>query len=188
MDLDSVYELARDTTVTVIPAGHQETLSTGTKVTISQALGGTVTLRADSGLYRLASKDWDALGAEMADMLAARSADQVQTPEDQAFGEDTVWEALKNCFDPEIPVNIVDLGLIYDLQISEPDANQQHQVAVQMTLTAQGCGMGPVIAEDAKNHIERLSAVSAATVSIIWDPPWTPHMISAAGKEKLGLD
>lgn len=188
MDLDSVYELARDTTVTVIPAGHQETLSTGTKVTISQALGGTVTLRADSGLYRLASKDWDALGAEMADMLAARSADQVQTPEDQAFGEDAVWEALKNCFDPEIPVNIVDLGLIYDLQISEPDANQQHQVAVQMTLTAQGCGMGPVIAEDAKNHIERLSAVSAATVSIIWDPPWTPHMISAAGKEKLGLD
>jgi len=188
MDLDSVYELARDTTVTVIPAGHQETLSTGTKVTISQALGGTVTLRADSGLYRLASKDWDALGAEMADMLAARSADQVQTPEDQAFGEDAVWEALKNCFDPEIPVNIVDLGLIYDLQISEPDANQQHQVAVQMTLTAQGCGMGPVIAEDAKNHIERLSGVSAATVSIIWDPPWTPHMISAAGKEKLGLD
>lgn len=188
MDLDSVYELARDTTVTVIPAGHQETLSTGTKVTISQALGGTVTLRADSGLYRLASKDWDALGAEMADMLAARSDDQVQTPEDQAFGEDAVWEALKNCFDPEIPVNIVDLGLIYDLQISEPDANQQHQVAVQMTLTAQGCGMGPVIAEDAKNHIERLSAVSAATVSIIWDPPWTPHMISAAGKEKLGLD
>ena len=188
MDLDAVYELARDTTVTVIPAGHQETLSTGTKVTISQALGGTVTLRADSGLYRLASKDWDALGAEMADMLAARSADQVQTPEDQSFGEDMVWEALKNCFDPEIPVNIVDLGLIYDLQISEPDANQQHQVAVQMTLTAQGCGMGPVIAEDAKNHIERLSAVSAATVSIIWDPPWTPHMISAAGKEKLGLD
>lgn len=188
MDLDSVYELARDTTVTVIPAGHQETLSTGTKVTISQALGGTVTLRADSGLYRLASKDWDALGAEMADILAARSADQVQTREDQTFGEDAVWDAMKNCFDPEIPVNIVDLGLIYDLQISEPDANQQHQVAVQMTLTAQGCGMGPVIAEDAKNHIERLSAVSAATVSIIWDPPWTPHMISAAGKEKLGLD
>lgn len=188
MKLDAVYELARETTVTVIPAGHQETLSAGTKVTISQALGGTVTLRADTGLYRLASKDWDALGAEMAKMLAERSADQVQTHQDQEFGEDAVWDAMKNCFDPEIPVNIVDLGLIYDLQISEPDAHQKHQVTVQMTLTAQGCGMGPVIAEDAKNHIERLAAVSSASVSIVWDPPWTPHMISAAGKEKLGLE
>ena len=187
MDLDSVYELARDTTVTVIPAGHQETLLAGTQVTISQALGGTVTLRADSGLYRLASKDWDALGAEMANTLAARSEDQIQTCEGQPFGEDAVWEAMKNCFDPEIPVNIVDLGLIYDLQISEPDTHKKHQVAVQMTLTAQGCGMGPVIAEDAKSHIERLPEVSSASVSIIWDPPWTPHMISAAGKEKLGL-
>lgn len=187
MDLNTVYQLARDTTATVIPAGEQEVLKAGTQVTISQALGGTVTLRADSGLYRLASKDWDTLGEEAAAQLTANSAEQVKTKVDQPFGESAVWDAMKNCFDPEIPVNIVDLGLIYDLQISAPDANNLHSIAVQMTLTAQGCGMGPVIAEDAKNHIERLAAVSEATVSIIWDPPWTPHMISPAGKEKLGL-
>ena len=95
---------------------------------------------------------------------------------------------MKNCFDPEIPVNIVDLGLIYDLQISEADPDGQYAVAVKMTLTAQGCGMGPVIAGDAKTRIEALAAVSQAQVDIVWDPPWTPHMISPAGREKLGLD
>jgi len=104
------------------------------------------------------------------------------------FSEELVWDAMRGCFDPEIPVNIVDLGLIYDLQINEADAEGRHEVNVKMTLTAQGCGMGPVIADDAKKNIEALAGVSKAQVDIVWDPPWTPHMISEAGRQKLGLE
>jgi probable FeS assembly SUF system protein SufT len=180
--------LVRDTEATIIPAGDVQTLPSGTRATISQALGGTVTIRTDAGLFRLSGKDWDALGAEAQAELdaAARQADAAAA--EAPFSEAQAWEAMKGCFDPEIPVNIVDLGLIYDLQIGEPDSRGQHVVQVKMTLTAQGCGMGPVIAEDAKKNIENLSGVASAQVDIVWDPPWTPHMISAAGREKLGLD
>ena len=95
---------------------------------------------------------------------------------------------MKQCYDPEIPVNIVDLGLIYDMQMSEADADGKHAIEVKMTLTAQGCGMGPVIADDARGRIEALPAVSTATVEIGWEPTWTPHMISEAGRAKLGLE
>ena len=188
MDLNQEFTLSRDTPATIIPAGEDQVLKGGTRVVISQALGGTVTIRTDSGLFRLASKDWDALGEAAAAELAVASESNVSTDNDAPFGEDAVWAAMKNCFDPEIPVNIVDLGLIYDLQISEAEPDGQYAVAVKMTLTAQGCGMGPVIAEDAKTRIEALAAVSQVQVDIVWDPPWTPHMISPAGREKLGLD
>lgn len=182
--------LTRDTTATIIPAGEERVLPAGTRAIISQALGGTVTIRTDSGLFRLASKDWDALGREAATELeAAKAEDDAKTGSaDQPFGEEAVWEAMKQCYDPEIPVNIVDLGLIYDMRISDKDADGKHAVAVKMTLTAQGCGMGPVIADDAKQRIEALDAISEATVDIVWDPPWTPHMISEAGRQKLGLE
>lgn len=188
MQFNEELTLSRDTEATIIPAGDTQVLSAGTRAVISQALGGTVTIRTDSGLFRLSSKDWDSLGAEAQAQLdeAAKAAEADQG--DAPFSEDLVWEAMRGCFDPEIPVNIVDLGLIYDLQISEPDTNAQHVVDVKMTLTAQGCGMGPVIAEDAKKNIEALSAVSVAQVDIVWDPPWTPHMISEAGRQKLGLE
>ncbi|MFP4156920.1 MAG: iron-sulfur cluster assembly protein [Opitutales bacterium] len=190
MEHPSTLTLTRDTAATIIPAGEERVLEAGSEVAISQALGGTVTIRAESGLYRLASKDWDALGeaakAEL-DAAAAASSENAANRE-QPFSEELVWEAMRRCFDPEIPVNIVDLGLIYDLQI-EPASNEgQHDVSVKMTLTAQGCGMGPVIADDAKQNIEALDGVNSAQVDIVWDPPWTPHMISEAGREKLGLD
>ena len=102
------------------------------------------------------------------------------------LNEDQIWEALRGCYDPEIPVNIVDLGLIYDLRID--DSGSTKQVFIQMTLTAQGCGMGPVIAEDAKTRIEKLSDVDSAKVDIVWDPPWNPRMISEEGKKVLGLE
>ena len=100
--------------------------------------------------------------------------------------EDQVWEALRGCYDPEIPVNIVDLGLIYDLRIE--DGESAKQVFVKMTLTAQGCGMGPVIADDAKTRIEKLSSVDSAQVDIVWEPAWNPRMISEEGKKVLGLE
>lgn len=188
MNFNEELTLVRDTNATVIPAGDEQLLVAGTRAVISQALGGTVTIRTDSGLFRLASKDWDALGAsaqcELKAVAEAAEMEQGNAP----FSEELIWEAMKNCFDPEIPVNIVDLGLIYDLQASSPDSDGQHEVQVKMTLTAQGCGMGPVIADDAKTRIETLAGVSRAQVDIVWDPPWTPHMISEEGRKKLGLE
>lgn len=194
MQFNEELTLVRDTEATIIPAGETQTLSAGTRAVISQALGGTVTIRTDSGLFRLASADWDALGkaaqAQLDEAAKAAMASKTAEPEpaDVPFSEELVWEAMRGCFDPEIPVNIVDLGLIYDLQVSEPDAEGRHAVNVKMTLTAQGCGMGPVIAEDAKTNIEALQRVSKAQVDIVWDPPWTPHMISDVGRQKLGLE
>jgi len=188
MEFTEELTLVRDTKATIIPAGEEHVLPTGTRVTISQALGGTVTLRTTSGLFHLPGKEWDALGE--ATKLALEKAAQKSEIEqgDAPFSEEQVWEAMRNCFDPEIPVNIVDLGLIYDLRIAEPDNTGKHLVTVKMTLTAQGCGMGPVIANDAKERIEALKDVSAAQVDIIWDPPWTQHMISEAGRQKLVLE
>lgn len=187
MQNDEALILTRDTPATIIPAGDSHVLSAGTSVVITQALGGTVTIRSDSGLFRIASKDWDALGEAARQDLEAAAKDAENDLGDVPFSEALVWEAMKGCFDPEIPVNIVDLGLIYDLRVEAPNADQKHAIFVKMTLTAQGCGMGPVIAEDAKTRIEQLASVSSAQVDIVWDPPWTPHMISEDGRAKLGL-
>jgi probable FeS assembly SUF system protein SufT len=188
MQLNEDLTLVRDTEATIIPAGDIQVIPSGTRAVISQALGGTVTIRTDSGLFRLSSQDWDALGAETQAQLDQAAKEAESAPVDVPFSEELVWEAMKGCFDPEIPVNIVDLGLIYDLQINDADTDGRHSVNVKMTLTAQGCGMGPVIAEDAKKNIEALGAISMAQVDIVWDPPWTPHMISNAGRQKLGLE
>lgn len=188
MNLNEELVLVRDTAATVIPAGDEHILKAGTRAVISQALGGTVTIRTDSGLFRLASKDWDSLGqgAELSLKQSAEAADRLDT--EQPFSEDLVWEAMKGCFDPEIPVNIVDLGLIYNLEVKPSESSGKQDIFVKMTLTAQGCGMGPVIADDAKNRIEALDTVSKAQVDIVWEPPWTPHMISDEGRQKLGID
>lgn len=188
MNFDQEITLNRDTLATIIPAGEEHTIPAGTVVTISQALGGAVTVRTAEGLYRIPSKDWDALGAELKEYLNQTATQTPQATSDLPFSEGLVWDALKQCFDPEIPLNIVDLGLIYDLKISEPSESGTYQVNVQMTLTAQGCGMGPVIAEDAKQQIELIPEVESANVSIIWEPPWNPHMISEPGRKQLGLE
>lgn len=178
-------EVRQDCEGTRIPSGERVQLRAGEAYVVTQALGGSVTLRGNSGLVRVAPEAVDALGPEVA--AAARAvAAQVAATEGE-FGEAQVWEALRQCFDPEIPVNIVDLGLIYDLRI-EPIAEGGHHVEVKMTLTATGCGMGPTIAADAREKIERLAAVRSANVEIVWDPQWTPHMISEEGRKILGLD
>lgn len=189
MNENQELTLTRDTEATIIPAGELHILPAGTQAVISQALGGTVTIRTDSGLFRLSANDWDALGDEAAAALAAESEKASDAPaEDERFSEKQVWEAMRGCYDPEIPVNIVDLGLIYDMRADGPDATGQYAIAVKMTLTAQGCGMGPVIADDAKQRIKALPHVSGASVEVVWDPPWSPHMISADGRLKLGLE
>ena len=180
------YTLVSETPATVIPAGDKLVLAAGTRVHVMQTLGGNVTVRADHGLFRIARENAGALeGFDLArlDAEAAGPADGSGSAE---FGEPLVWTVLKSCFDPEIPVNIVDLGLVYDLAIEPgPDG---HVVEVKMTLTAPGCGMGPVIAEDARQKIAALPGVKSAKVHIVWDPVWTPHMISPEGRKILGLE
>ncbi|MDQ8196767.1 iron-sulfur cluster assembly protein [Pelagicoccus enzymogenes] len=172
--------LTRDCSATAIPAGDAVTLGKGTQVFIAQTLGGNVTVRTDRGLFRIASFDVDALeGVELGEADAA-GVDSGESLEDQ------VWGALRQCFDPEIPINIVDLGLIYDLRIEDAEGGQS-SVFVKMTLTAQGCGMGPVIAEDARTRIQQLDQVAEATVDIVWDPVWNPQMISEEGRKILGI-
>lgn len=176
----STHRLQRDTPATIIPAGEPAVLPAGEEVHLVQNLGGNVTIRTDRGLFRIAAEDAGALEGYEA-VVASDPSKPVE------FNERAVWEALKGCFDPEIPLNIVDLGLVYDLDI-EPTANGGHTVQVKMTLTAPGCGMGPVIAEDARRKIAELPTVESAKVHIVWDPQWSPHMISDEGRKVLGLE
>lgn len=175
-------ELTRDCQAEQIPLGTIVTIRQGTAAVITQALGDTYTVRLpNGGLYRIAGQDADALG---------RDQQPVTTTSPSHTGpvtEDMVWEQLKNVYDPEIPINVVDLGLIYDLQI-EPLPDGESNVFVQMTLTAQGCGMGPSIAGDAQRRIEALPGVAEAEVRVVWDPPWHPDMMSPEGKKKLGVE
>lgn len=181
---ETVY-LTRDCEATLIPAGDPIVLENGSPVNINQALGGSITVTTPRGMFRIPPEEIDALGDGVSEWVQAQSSDAPVVSEGP-FGEDQVWQALRQCFDPEIPVNIVDLGLIYDLQFRDSE-NGKHRVDVKMTLTAQGCGMGPVIAADAKQKIEQLPEVDFADVQIVWDPPWNPKMISESGKQKLGL-
>ncbi len=174
--------LIRDCPVAEVPAGTPAVLPAGTTAIITQTLGGSVTVRACGTLYRIAPEHVAALkgfgGAESAGKEAAPPAE---------FSEPAVWAALKTCFDPEIPLNIVDLGLIYDLAVdTAPDGRRV--VEVKMTLTAPGCGMGPVIAEDVRAKIAALPGVAEARVHIVWDPAWTPQMMSTEGRQVLGLE
>jgi probable FeS assembly SUF system protein SufT len=174
--------LGRDCVATRIPQGEALTLPRGTPVIITQALGGsfTVVVPSEAGLYRIDAEYADALGREGAAGDTAKVG-----AEEGPVSEERVWEVLKTCYDPEIPVNIVDLGLVYSLQLHEAPGGAN--VEVRMTLTAPGCGMGPVIAQEARQKILQLGGVAEADVQVVWEPPWTPNMISEEGKKKLGM-
>ena len=173
--------LTREVTVTQIPSGDKQTLFAGDNVFIHQILGGSYTVQTSTGLFRLDGKDADAIGETVAvqTVTAATLADGAPDPE-------TIWGQLRRVFDPEIPVNIVDLGLVYTMDVSKQD-DGGYKVDVAMTLTAPGCGMGPAIAEDAKGKILLVPGVATADVRITWEPPWNQSMISEEGKMKLGL-
>ena len=176
--------LSREVTATQIPSGDKHTLAAGTKLFIHQTLGGSFTVQTDFGLFRLDGKDADAIGETATDntVTAATLADGAPDPA-------SIWEQLKRVFDPEIPVNIVDLGLVYSMDVEQKAETTPptYQVNVAMTLTAPGCGMGPAIAEDAKTKILMVPGVTAADVRITWEPSWNQSMISEEGKMKLGL-
>ncbi len=180
--------LSREVSATQIPSGDKTTLPANTRVFIHQTLGGSYTVQTDFGLFRIDGKDGDVIGEAVTDnaVSAATLADGAPDPE-------AIWDQLRQVFDPEIPVNIVDLGLVYSMEVEKtsptPPENPEagYRVNVAMTLTAPGCGMGPAIAEDAKSKILLVPGVSDADVRITWDPPWNQSMISEEGKMKLGL-
>ena len=175
-------KLTREVDAVQIPSGDTLTLPAGTPVFITQKLGGTFTVATSQGLARISSQDSDALGIDPGENQkqqaeAARLKD--------APLEEQVWAQLKGVYDPEIPVDIVNLGLVYDCHIEEAD--DKRTVLVKMTLTAPGCGMGPVIAADAQAKIMTLDGIDDAKVELVWDPAWNQEMISEEGKMKLGM-
>lgn len=172
----------RDCDAIAIPAGIAVTLNKDREVVITQALGGSYTVNDDGQLLRIASKDADALGKD----------DVVEKESDLDLGEGDgvnlvrIYDQLRTCYDPEIPINIVELGLIYDINCFEL-LNGRHHVRITMTLTSAGCGMGTILAEEIREKCLCVSNVDAIEVILVYDPPWSRDMVSEAAKLQLGL-
>jgi probable FeS assembly SUF system protein SufT len=173
---------SRNAEAIMIPSGERVLVPKGAQATITQSLGGTYTLITDRGLMvRVSGHEVEAIGKaaqENADVKA-----EELTPETL---EEMVWETLKTCFDPEIPVNIVDLGLVYLCELQDAE-NGRKDVKIKMTLTAPGCGMGPVLAGDVKMKLEALPGVRHAEVEVVFDPVWDRSMMSEAARLQLGM-
>jgi probable FeS assembly SUF system protein SufT len=177
----------RDCEATQIPYGNTITVPKGTQAYVGQTLGGNVTLQVPSfGLVQVMNKDVAALLKDGAALTPTGDAAAAAPAHEGPADEKEIWEMLKTCYDPEIPVNIVDLGLVYDAKIS-PAPSGRSRVDVKMTLTAMGCGMGPAIAAQARDRLLTVPGVEEADVQIVWDPPWNQSMITEAGKKRLGI-
>ena len=168
--------LLRDVDAYMVPSGDEVKLLAGNLVKITQALGGNYTVIMNGNMVQITSENADALGIEL------NQEKQTQLKGDL---EQQIWDQLKTCYDPEIPVNIVELGLIYDLRIN--DAQNGKDVVIKMTLTAPGCGMGPVIADEVDRKINGLESVENVSVDLVWEPMWTRDMMSEAAQLELGM-
>ena len=173
--------LARDCVAIIVPAGDQVILRKGARGLITQALGGSFTIYLDGNLFRIAGEDADALGKE------AVAPPEVPPDAGDEDVEDIVWDQLRTCFDPEIPINIVDLGLIYECKISPAEENGQRTADVTMTLTAPGCGMGDVLVMDVKDKLELIPVIGEARVELTFDPPWNRNMMSETARLQTGM-
>jgi probable FeS assembly SUF system protein SufT len=183
MQTDGPIPLTRDVEAIVVPIGTKATLQKGQKAYLTQSLGGTYTVVVNGNMFRIDAQDADALGLE----VAAKPASTSGTPATPEALEKQVWDALRTCYDPEIPVNIVDLGLVYDCTISPLPEGGSHRAEVNMTLTAPGCGMGPMIAQEVQTKMLSIDGIDAADVELVWDPPWNQSMITEAARLQLGL-
>jgi probable FeS assembly SUF system protein SufT len=183
MKPSEMIDLARDCDAIRVPSGEAIVLPRGMQVYVSQRLGGTFTVVTDQGyMARIAARDADALGFEAAPEAAA-AADASKTLEEQ------IWDRLRTCYDPEIPVNIVELGLVYgcELKPAPPESEGRHDVEIRMTLTAPGCGMGPVLQQDIERKLRELPGIRAARVELVFDPPWDQSRMSEAARLELGM-
>lgn len=174
------FSLVRDVKSIIIPAGEEVTLREGTSGFITQSLGGSFTIYVEGNLFRVSGFDADALGK---DPVPAPKVPDDATDSDI---EAVIWEQLKTCYDPEIPVDIVNLGLVYRCDITAL-GNGQRAVSVDMTLTAPGCGMGEVLVADAREKIAIVPTVSDVTVELVFDPPWDVSMMSEEARLQTGL-
>ena len=171
---------SRDCAAVLVPQGERVTLPAGSVGYITQALGGSFTVFVEGNLFRIAGEDADAIGKE--------------APEALELGEDAgddeveklVWAQLRTCFDPEIPVNIVELGLVYAVELGRRDDGAR-KVDVRMTLTAPACGMGDILVDDVRSKVERIPTVAEADVELVFDPPWNQSMMSEAAKLETGM-
>ena len=175
--------LKRDCEAVLIPAGTRITLQAGEPVVITQALGGSFTVIIHGNMARVDARDADALGQAP---TAAATAEPAPAPDRAVGTEEQVLEKLRTCYDPEIPVNIVDLGLVYDTQI-QPLPGGGNRVEIKMTLTAPGCGMGPILQQDVEAKVSSIPGVKEAGVFLVWDPPWNRDMLSEAARLELGM-
>ena len=170
----------RDCDVVLVPQGDKVSLPAGTVGYITQALGGSFTVFVEGNLFRVAGENADAIGKS-----APRALELDDTEDDDAV-EKLVWQQLRTCFDPEIPINVVELGLIYDCQI-ERLADGQRKINIQMTLTAPACGMGDILVDDVRTKVERVPTVQEADVDLVFEPPWGRHMMSEAAQLETGM-
>jgi probable FeS assembly SUF system protein SufT len=182
MNSNEAKILTRDVEASVVPVGTKVTLQKGGQAYIMQSLGGSYTVVVNGNMFRVDGKNADALGIQ----TEAKPAATAGGPTTQEQLEKQVWDALKTCYDPEIPVNIVDLGLIYDCHLS-PAGENSFKADVKMTLTAPGCGMGPMLAQDVQSKLLNLEPIDEANVELVWDPPWNQGMMTEAAKLQLGL-
>ena len=168
--------LLRDVDAFVVPSGDEVKLLAGNLVQITQALGGNYTVLINGNMVQITSENADALGLEIQEENLGNSGGNL---------EQQVWDQLKTCYDPEIPVNIVELGLIYDLNIKESDTGQK--INIKMTLTAPGCGMGPVIADEVERKVNGIEGVESVNVELVWEPMWSRDMMSESAQLELGM-
>ena len=172
--------LSRDVEAVIIPAGEKLILKKGTPGFIAQSLGGSFTIYIEGNLFRISGSDADALGKEV------ESPPSIPSNATSKDFEKVVWDQLKTCYDPEIPINIVDLGLIYRCDI-DVDKNGNRVINIDMTLTAPGCGMGEILVQDAKEKIAIIPTVEKVNVELTFDPPWNQNMMSDEARLQTGL-
>tara|TARA_Y100001970_G_scaffold290102_1_gene422584 strand:+ start:3921 stop:4460 length:540 start_codon:yes stop_codon:yes gene_type:complete len=168
--------LLRDVDAFVVPSGDEVKLLAGNLVQITQALGGNYTVLINGNMVQITSENADALGLEIQEETLGNPSGNL---------EQQVWDQLKTCYDPEIPVNIVELGLIYDLNIKESGTGQK--INIKMTLTAPGCGMGPVIADEVERKVNGIKGVESVNVELVWEPMWSREMMSESAQLELGM-
>ena len=176
-DQDNRIRLIRDVEANMVPSGDKVTLVAGNLVQITQSLGGNYTIVINGNMAQISAENVDALGIE----IDKPDSDNISSE----FSEQLVWDQLKTCYDPEIPVNIVELGLIYDLNIE--DGEKGKKIDIKMTLTAPGCGMGPVISDEVDRKVNALEDVENVNVELVWEPQWNQGMMSEAAQLELGM-
>ncbi len=184
MEIGEPVTLQRDCEAAIVPMGDRVVLPEGEQAYVTQALGGNYTVVVKGNMYRIADKDADALGMEPQGQSVTGSSGKPESPEDV---EKLIWEQMKTCYDPEIPVNIVDLGLIYDCQVESLSDNSGYKADIKMTLTAPGCGMGEYLRQDVQNKVLSIEGVEETNIELVFEPPWDQSMMSEAAQLQLGM-